>query len=309
MACLFEREKRRNSLTVKLLVIVGQTSSGKSALGVYLAKKFNGEVISADSRQIYRGLNLASGTITKKEMEGIPHHLLNILSPKSTYTVAQYQKRAIKTIKEIHKRNHLPFLVGGSPFYVYSVVDNLNFPKIKANTVLRKQLEKLSIETLLKHLQKLDPERAKNIETKNKRRVIRALEIIHATGLPVPKQQTPSPLFQTLLIGIKRDTKELQKSIEERFNARLKQGMIDEIEKLHAAGVSYKRLRELGLEAKYIALYLQGTLSKEKMQKQILSATFKFSKRQLTWFGKDNRIHWITQRKEAEALVRKFLRE
>ncbi|HEA84404.1 MAG TPA: tRNA (adenosine(37)-N6)-dimethylallyltransferase MiaA [Candidatus Wildermuthbacteria bacterium] len=290
---------------MKLLVIVGQTASGKSDLGVYLAKKFNGEVISADSRQVYKGLDLASGKITKKEMEGIPHHLINIISPKSTYTVAQYQKTAIETIKKIQ----IPFLVGGSPFYVYSVVDNLNFPEIKANPTLRKQLEKLNTETLLKRLKKLDPERVKSIETKNKRRLIRALEIIYATGRPVPKQPASTPLFQTLLIGIKTDTKDLQKRITKRLDIRLEKGMVAEIEKLHALGVSYKRLEELGLEAKYIALYLQGKLLKEEMEEQLLTAIVKFSKRQLTWFGKDKRIHWITQRKEAENLVRKFLRQ
>ncbi|MCP6726593.1 MAG: tRNA (adenosine(37)-N6)-dimethylallyltransferase MiaA [Patescibacteria group bacterium] len=290
---------------MKLLAIVGQTASGKSDLGVYLAKKFNGEVISADSRQVYKGLNLASGKITKKEMEGIPHHLIDIISSKSTYTVAQYQKTAIETIKKIQ----IPFLVGGSPFYVYSVVDNLNFPEIKANPTLRKQLEKLNTETLLKRLKKLDPERVKSIETKNKRRLIRALEIIYATGRPVPKQPASTPLFQTLLIGIKTDTKDLQKRITKRLDIRLEKGMVAEIEKLHALGVSYKRLEELGLEAKYIALYLQGKLSKEEMEEQLLTAIVKFSKRQLTWFSKDKRIHWITQRKEAENLVRKFLRQ
>ncbi len=295
----------------KLLAIVGQTSSGKSNLGVYLAKKFNGEVISVDSRQVYRGLNLASGKITKKEMYSVPHHLLDVISPKSTYTVAKYQKEAIKIIKDIQKRGRIPFLVGGSPFYVYSVVDNINFPKIKADPILRKQLSRLSAKALFKRLEKLDLQRASSIETKNPRRLIRALEIIYASGDAVPKQSiSPSPPpFKTLLIGTKRNQKELKKNIEKRLDARLKQGMIDEIQKLHASGVSYKRLEELGLEAKYIALYLQGKLSKEEMREQLLASSLKFSKRQLTWFGKDKRIHWITKRNEAEVLVREFLCE
>ncbi|HEA84559.1 MAG TPA: tRNA (adenosine(37)-N6)-dimethylallyltransferase MiaA [Candidatus Wildermuthbacteria bacterium] len=293
--------------TPKLLAIVGQTSSGKSDLGIYLAKKFNGEVVSADSRQVYRGLNLASGKITKKEMKDIPHHLLNVISPKNTYNVAKYQKQAIKTIKDIQKKERIPFLVGGSPFYVYSVIDNLKFPEIKADSVLRKQLSKLSAETLFKRLEKLDLQRASSIETKNSRRLIRALEIIYASGRAVPKQSaSPSP-FETMLIGTKISPKELKKSIEKRLDARLKQGMIDEIQKLHASGVSYRRLEELGLEARYIALYLEGKLSKEEMREQLLLAILKFSKRQLAWFGKDKRIHWITQRKEAERLTRKFL--
>ena len=264
-----------------------------------------GEVISADSRQVYRGLNLGSGKITKKEMENIPHHALDIISPTNTYTVAQYQKQAINIIQNVIKRERVPFLLGGSPFYVYSVVDNLTFPNIKADLAFRKQLEKLAPETLLKRLKTLDPERAETIETKNPRRLVRSLEIIHATGKHVPKQKKSPPLFDTLLIGIKTNQKELNKSIKKRLDARLKQGMVAEIKKLHTSGVSYKRLKELGLESKYIALYLEGTLSKEEMKKQLLSAIIKFSKRQLTWFGKDKRIHWITAKKEAKKYLRK----
>jgi len=291
----------------KLVVIVGQTSSGKSDLAVTLAKKFNGEIISADSRQVYKELNLASGKITKKEMDGVRHHLLDLVSLKTTYTVAQYQKQALKEIKNIYKRKKIPFLVGGSAFYIYSVIDNLNFPKATINLKLRKQLNKLSAEILFSRLQKLDPERATSIESKNPRRLIRALEIIDATNSPIEKQQTsPSP-FSNLLIGIKKTPKELHLSIEKRLEKRLNQGMVSEIEKLHKKGISYKRLEELGLEARYVALFLQNKISKEKMKKQIFSTTVQFSKRQLTWFKKDKRITWISKPKEAKDLVRKFL--
>ncbi|MBI2123999.1 MAG: tRNA (adenosine(37)-N6)-dimethylallyltransferase MiaA [Candidatus Wildermuthbacteria bacterium] len=287
----------------KLIVILGPTASGKSELAVQLAKKFNGEIISADSRQVYKGLDIGSGKITKKEMGGIPHHLLSIVSPKKRFTVAQYRCCAIDAIATIAQQGKLPILVGGSPLYIYSVVDGWVIPEVKPNAKLRKQLERLSVQQLLKKLQKLDSERARTIEQKNPRRLIRALEIIMTTGKPVPQfQKHPLP-HPVLFLGIKKSKEELKKLIAQRLAKRFKQGMIKEIENLHNQGLSWKRLEELGLEYRFIAQYLQKKFSLMEMKKKLQKAVEDFSRRQMTWFKKDQRIHWIKTLKEAESLI------
>ena len=291
----------------KLIVILGPTASGKSELGVQLAKKFSGEIISADSRQVYKGMNIGSGKITKKEMQGIPHHLLDVCSPKRRYTVADYKKKASKTIQDIHKRDNLPFLVGGSPLYIYSVVDDWVIPEVPPNEKLRKKLEQYSTEELFKRLHKLDPKRAKTIESKNKRRLIRALEIILSTKKPVPPLKTNTLSYSVLFLGTKKTQEELQKRISRRLNKRFKQGMIAEIKRLHSSGVPWKRLEEFGLEYRFIAQYLQKKLSLREMKIKLEKAIVDFSKRQMTWFKKDQRIRWTNDPKMIGKAVHNFL--
>ena len=160
----------------KLIVILGPTSSGKTDLSIMLAKKYNGEIVSADSRQVYKGMNIGAGKVTKKEMGKIPHHLLDVANPKTRFSVAQYQKLALKTIKNIQNKNKVPILVGGTGFYIQSIVDGIVIPEVKPDWKLRKKLEKLTNEQLFKRLKKLDPKRAKLIDKKNPRRLVRALE-------------------------------------------------------------------------------------------------------------------------------------
>jgi len=291
----------------KLIAIVGPTASGKSDLAVQLAQKYNGEIISADSRQVYKGMDIGSGKITQTEMMGIPHHLLDMASPKRKFTVSQYQKLAFKTIKQIHSRGKLSILVGGTPFYVYSVVDNYIFPEVKPDAKLRTQLEKLSIEQLLQKLQKLDPGRAESIEQKNKRRLIRALEIVITTHQPVPKLQKNNPLFDVLILGIKKSPEDLKKRIHKRLLKRLNEGMIQEIKRLHASTISWKRLEEFGLEYRYIAQYLQQKISYQEMQQTLEKATNDFSRRQMVWFKKDPRIQWVKNISAAKKLTKQFL--
>ena len=291
----------------KLVVIVGPNASGKSDLAVKLAKTFNGEVVSADSRQVYKGMDIGTGKITKEEMQGVPHYLLDIASPKRRFSVAQYQKKAIEAIKKIQRKGKLPILCGGTGFYVQAVVDGLVFPKVKPDWRFRKKLEQKSAKELYEYLKKLDPERAKTIEKDNKRRLIRAIEIVLKTGKPVPKLQKQK-LFDVLMIGIKRDKKELKERIRKRLLKRLKQGMIEEVKKLKESGLSWKRLEEFGLEYRYIAYYLQGRLSYKEMVEQLQKAIEDFAKRQMTWFKRDKRIHWIKNFKEAKKLTREFLK-
>lgn len=322
----FYMEKEHN----KLIVILGPTASGKSNLAVRLAKKFNGEIISADSRQVYKGLDIGSGKITKKEMKGIPHYLLDVASPKKKFTVAQFQKLAVKKIKQIQRKNKIPFLVGGTGFYIQSVVDSILIPEIKPNWQLRKKLEKKSPEELFLMLIKLDPRRAETIDSKNPRRLIRAIEIVTATGNPVPKtyQQTQVCWYNVLQIGIIKSPEELKKAIHKRLLKRLKQGMVAEVKNLHnpptGGGLSWKRLEEFGLEYRFVARllrydeqtkhcgqaqYLQNKITYREMIHKIQKESEHFAKRQMTWFNKDKRIRWIENQKEAENLIKNFVKE
>jgi len=326
----------------KLIVILGPTATGKSALAVKLAKKFTrlnnfrqsrklkskkilfnwvngGEIISADSRQVYIGLDIGSGKITKKEMAGIPHHLLDVANPKRKFTVAQFQKLASKKIQEIQKRNFIPFLVGGTGFYIQSIVDGIIIPEVKPNWKLRKQLEKKSVKELFLMLKKLDPQRASSIDPHNPRRLIRAIEIIKTTGKPVQTLRLRSGSSKNndfLMIGIKKSPTELKKAIAKRLQKRLK-GMISEVKNLHKQGLPFKRLEELGLEYRFTAQYLQEKIDYKEMVTKLQKEIEHFAKRQMTWFsahggsasgGKHNKkIHWIKGQKEAEKLIRKFV--
>lgn len=291
----------------KLIVILGLTASGKTELSIRLAKKFNGEVVSADSRQVYKGMDLGTGKITKKEMESIPHYLLDVASPKKRFSVVQYQKLALGTIEKILKKGKVPFLVGGSPFYLYSIIENWLFPKLKPDRKLREKLEKKTAKELFEMLKKLDKERAKTIEKENKRRLVRAIEIAKKLGRVPPLEKNLQ--FNCLLIGIKKSKKELSHLIKTRLKKRFEQGMIEEVKKLLQEGVGWKRLEEFGLEYRWIARYLQNKISREEMIKNLQKDIEKFSKRQMTWFKRDKRIKWLKSYRGTEKLVKNFLRE
>jgi len=304
-------------MTNKLIVILGPTSSGKTGLSIKLAKKFNGEVVSADSRQVYKGMDIGTGKVTKKEMQGIPHYLLNVANPKKRFDVVQYQKLALKAIEKIQRKNKVPFLVGGTGFYIQSIVDGTVIPQVKPNWKLREKLMLQPLPELVKRLAKLDPVRAGNIDQNNPRRVVRALEIALTLKGPVPPLARQSPLgeggCQILQIGISKPKKELDKLIKKRLLARLNQGMVKEIKKLHnpptGGGVSWKRLEEFGLEYRFVAQYLQNKLAYQEIVELLQKATEHYAKRQMTWFKKDNRICWIKTYKESEKLTKAFLQK
>lgn len=291
----------------KLIVILGPTASGKTAFSIKLAKKFKGEVVSADSRQVYKEMDIGTGKITKKEMRSIFHHLLSVASPKRKFTVAQYQKLAQKAINKIYRKRKVPFLVGGTGFYIQSVVDGIMIPKVKPDWKLRKQLEKKPASELYKMLSKLDPARAGSIDKNNPRRIIRALEIVLKSKGPVGPLSSKKADFKALLLGIKKGKNELKKLIEKRLLKRLSVGMIEEVEKLKKSGLSWKRLEEFGLEYRYIAQYLQKKINYQEMVEKIQKESEKFAKRQMTWFKRDKRIKWIKDYKEAKKLLKNFL--
>ncbi len=289
----------------KVIVIVGPTASGKTDLSIKLAKKFNGEIISADSRQVYKGMDLGTGKVSKKEMQGIKHYLIDVVSPKKTFTVTQYVKLAKKAIKEIISKNKIPIIVGGSGFYIDALIFGYQFPHVPPNKSLRKKLEKKSTEELFKILKKLDIQRAKNIDPNNKVRLIRAIEIAKKLG-KIPKLQKKS-YYNPLFIGIKINKEKLKKKIKIRLLKRIRQGMIKEVENLKKQGLSWKRLENFGLEYRYIAYYLQNKISYKKMIKDLEKAIGNYAKRQMTWFKKNKDICWIKNFKEAQKLVKKFI--
>lgn len=303
MESISKRKKGRDTL----IVILGPTATGKSALAVKLAKEYNGEIVSADSRQVYKGMDIGSGKITKKEMMGIPHHLLDVVSPRIRFSVLRYQKLAQKEIKSILKRNKTPFLVGGSALYLYSIIDNLQFPQVKTDTKLRNKLEKQTARDLFSQLKTLDPRRAKTIEKDNKRRLIRAIEIVLTTKKPVPKLKKQSPLFNTIIIGISKSEKEMDKLIKKGQTSRLNKGMIKEVKRLKESGISFKRLEEFGLEYRLIAQYLQKKISKEEMIEKLQREIERFVKYQMRWFKKDDRITWVKDVKQAKHLLKQLL--
>lgn len=320
----------------KLIIIVGPNASGKSALAVRLAKKFNGEIISADSRQVYQGLDIGTGKVPhdfpnypqmtsndsrmriRKKFgrrigdgferymhKGIPHHCIDFASPKKTFTVAEYKKCAEEAIRDIASRKKLPILVGGTGFWIDAVAYDIDFPAVPPNPKLRKRLEKKSPAELLKILRKLDPERARTVEQKNPRRLIRAIEIAKALG-KVPKIKKRSK-YQTCWIGVSVSRDKLRNRIHRRLLRRMKAGMIEEAKKLRRQGLAWKRFYELGLEYKFLADYLRGKIAKREMITKLERAINEYARRQMTWFKKNRDIRWVRTANEAEKLTRENL--
>ena len=296
------------STSNKVIVILGPTSSGKSDLAIKIARKFKGEIISADSRQIYRGMDLGTGKVTKAEQKLTKHWMLDIVSPKTDYSVAKYKKVAEKVIEDILKRNKLPIICGGTGFWIKTIVDDVNFPEVKPDFKLREKLNKLSSKKLFTLLQKLDSERSKNIDAKNKVRLIRAIEICKKIGrVPVTKNILNSK-YNFLQIGIDIPKEKLHQNIEKRLEARFKKGMIREVENLHSKfGVSWKRLEIFGLEYRYISQFLQNKLTLQEMKEKLLHESKDYAKRQMTWFKKDQRILRFKNYSKIEKAIKKFL--
>ncbi len=290
-----------------VIVVVGPTASRKSELSVKLAKKLNGEVISADSRQVYKGLDIGSGKITKKEMRGVKHHLLDVVSPRSVFTVARYQKLATKALRGIMRRGKVPIICGGTGLYVRALVDQMSIPHVKPNFSLRKKLQSFSTQELFTLLKRKDSRRASVIDSHNPRRLIRALEIIDSFQ-KVPDYSTKPLPYPALFLGMKISRRENRRRIHKRLISRLHQGMIEEVQKLHKKGVSWKRLESLGLEYRYVSLYLQKKCSYEEMVRELVKEIVRYAKRQMTWFMRDKRIKWVevgNQRKVLD-LVKRF---
>ena len=289
----------------KIIVILGQTATGKSDFAVEVAKKINGEIISADSRQVYKGMDLGTGKVTKKEMGGIPHFMLDVISPKNkTFSASQFQKMANKKIKEILDKKNIPIVCGGTGYYIDSLINSLPFPEVLPNKKLRRELETKDATELFGILKKIDKNRAKNIDAENKVRLIRAIEIAQELG-QVPKLKKIKKEYETIKIGLTFPDNELKRRIYERLIKRIKKGMIKEVEKLHESGVSWKKLESFGLEYRYVSFYLQKKMTKEEMIEKLFSAIWHFAKRQKTWWKKDKEIIWINPSKKKDITMTK----
>jgi len=290
----------------KLIVILGPTASGKTELAIKLAKEFHGEIISADSRQIYKEMDIGTAKPTEKERKEVPHHLINLISPNKEFNVALYKELTIKKIKEVIKKGKIPFLVGGTGLYISAICDNLDFPGVPPNKELREELEKKDKEELFKIYKKLDPEGAKYIDKDNKRRLIRAIEVSKITKKPFWKQRKKrKPLFDILEIGIKRDKEELEKRIKERVKKMIKIGLEKEAKNLFQKYGNIPSLETIGYQE--WKGFFEGKINREKVIEEIILHTKQYAKRQMTWFKKDIRIYWIKDTKEAKKLIKNFL--
>ena len=276
----------------KLIVILGPTASGKSDLAIKLAKKFNGEIVSADSRQIYKEMDIGTAKNVRPLRPNIIH-LIDVVRPDQEFTLAQYKRLAIKAIKDIQRRGKLPFLVGGTGLYIQAIVDNLQIPIVKPDKKLRNKLEKLTNQELLQQLKKIDPLTARAIDLNNKRRLIRALEVCLKTKKPFSQQRKKGqPLFDVCQIGLKLNKKTLERRINQRVEQMFKMGLIKETKKL-AKKYSLDRPAMSGIGYQEINQYLQGKINLRQAKALIKQHTRQYARRQMTWFKKDQRINWL----------------
>ena len=287
----------------KLLVILGPTASGKSELAIKIAKLFNGKIVSADSRQIYKEMNIG----TAKPIKDNLHHLLDLTNPDKRFSVTQYKELAYKIIKDIQNRGKLPILCGGTGLYISSVIENWQFPKISPQEKLRKELEKESTEQLFGIYQKIDPDGAKFIDKKNKRRLIRAIEVSKADNKSFWQQRKKDkPPFDFLLIGIKLSKEELKKRIAKRTKKMIKMGLETEVRILAKKYGWIPLLQTIGYQE--WKQYFDNKINEKEVQDLIELHTIQYSKRQMTWFKKMKNVNWINNQEEAIRLTKLFLK-
>ena len=286
----------------KLIVIEGTNASGKSGLGVRLAEMYRGEIVSADSRQVYARMDLGSGKITPEEMRGIPHHLLDVRRPGEFFSMADFQALAYEAIDGILARGNQPFLVGGTGLYVDSVTEGYVLSDKKPDPELRARLETFSTPELYDMLREKEPET--DIDPRNRHRVMRRLEKLAAGDEgPSPRQ----PRYETLKFGVTWPREILKQRIDERLERRMKEGMVEEVRALLAEGVSEEFLVKLGLEYKYLTWYLTGKMDYDQMTEELGNAIKRFAKRQMTWFRKDPAIIWLDMAGDPAAQARPYI--
>jgi tRNA dimethylallyltransferase len=309
----------------KLLVIEGPTGTGKTVLAVKLAKKFDGEIVSADSRQIYIGMDIGTGKVPensefKKEkgswvVDGIPIHLYDVVTPDKTFSVAEYQQLAYKAINEIHKRDKLPILVGGTGLYIQAVTEGLKIPKVALDKKLRDRLEAQPLNTLFAELEKADPKTAGKIDKQNPRRVIRALEIFYQTGTALSSlQEKFKSNFDALQIGLTAEREPLYQKVDNRVDSWFEQGFIEEVKKLLNQGFSENLPAMSSLGYRQVAMFIQGKISGGEAKQRIKWETHSYIRRQYTWFRRNRNIFWfdINEKeieKEIEKIISKWLTE
>jgi len=302
-----------------LVAIVGPTASGKSRLALHLAQIFNGEIVSADSRQVYRHMDIGTAKPNPEELSLVPHHLIDIVNPDEIFNLAQYQVLAYEAIEDIQRRHKLPFLVGGSGLYVWAVLEGWKIPRVPPDSEFRHRLEEKAASTgteeLYRDLIRLDPEAARKIDPRNARRLIRALEVYGRAGasLSRPARKKKVPPYSTMIIGLTADRTELYRGIDQRVDGMIECGLVAEVEKLLNMGYDFNLPAMSGIGYRQAGLFLRGELPLETAIQQIKFETHRFVRHQYSWFRlSDERIHWFDVSKqinlEIEAILSEYMR-
>ena len=282
-----------------LVAIVGPTGIGKTRLALHLAQAFNGEIMGADSRQVYRYMDIGTAKPSLEELSLVPHHLINVVNPDEAFSLAQYQTLAYKAIRDIQQRHKLPLLVGGSGLYVWAVLEGWRIPQVPPDPEFRRSLEKKASSTgtdeLYRELMKVDPVAAQKIDRRNVRRMIRALEVHRKTKTSFSRlQDKETPSFNTFIIGLTADRTELYRRIDIRVDEMIEHGLVTEVEKLVNMGYDFNLPAVSGIGYKQIGLFLKGELTLPAAVQQIKFETHRVVRHQYAWFQlKDDRIHWF----------------
>ncbi|WP_282935492.1 tRNA (adenosine(37)-N6)-dimethylallyltransferase MiaA [Paenibacillus sp. RC67] len=284
----------------RLLVLVGPTAVGKTKLSLKLASEYGAEIISGDSMQVYRGMDIGTAKVTPEEQNGIPHHLIDIHDPDHPFSVAEFQERSRGLINDIHNRGKLPFIVGGTGLYVESVCYDYQFSEVGSDDEFREEqrvyAEQQGNEALWERLREVDQESAQRLHPNDQRRIIRALEVFHLTGerlseqLKVQKKQSP---YELCIVGLTMDRALLYKRIEERIDLMMEQGLLEEVQRLRDKGYGMQHISMQGLGYKEILGYLEGAMTLEEAVIQLKQDTRRFAKRQLSWFRHMKDIEWV----------------
>ncbi|MBB5171987.1 tRNA (adenosine(37)-N6)-dimethylallyltransferase MiaA [Texcoconibacillus texcoconensis] len=295
----------------KLIAIVGPTAVGKTKIGIELANRFNGEVISGDSMQVYRGMDIGTAKVTEEEMEGVPHHLIDCKEPTASFSVAEFQQAAEEKIKQINQRGKTPFLVGGTGLYVNSIIYGYQFSDVPEDAKYRAELEDFAAkhgnEALYERLQEVDPKSAEQIHPNNVRRVIRALEVASLTGTSIHGRENThsSPRYDVTIIGLDMERSLLYERINQRVDLMVEQGLVEEAKRLYDSGVrDCQSVQAIGY--KEIYEYLQGDVSLEEAVETLKRNTRRFAKRQLTWFKNKMDVEWFDMNEGVHKNVEKI---
>ncbi|KYD00102.1 tRNA (adenosine(37)-N6)-dimethylallyltransferase MiaA [Heyndrickxia sporothermodurans] len=290
----------------KLIVLIGPTAVGKTELSIYLAKQFNGEIISGDSMQIYKGMDIGTAKIKEEEMKGISHHLIDIKEPDEPFSVAEFQEKVRKEIYNISQKNKMPMIVGGTGLYIQSVIYDYQFSDAPGDATIRAQYEKQAKEegneSVYQLLEKMDPESAKKIHPNNIRRVIRALEVIHCTGKTATeyqKQQETDLLYDVAIIGLTMERDKLYERINQRVDIMVNEGLIDEVKGLYDRGIrNVQSIQAIGYKELYD--YFDGKITLDEAINQLKQNSRRYAKRQLTWFRNKMDVTWFDMTNEME---------
>ncbi len=300
----------------KVIVICGPTASGKTGLSVELAKKINGEIVSCDSMQIYKDMTIGTAKVTPDEMQGIPHHLIDFVSPDVRYSVADFKDDALKAISEILEKGKVPIVVGGTGLYVDALVYNIQYPEIEIDLEYRKQLEEIALnqglDVLYQKAKAIDLQAVNKISSNDQKRIMRILEIYHQTGKTKTELEKESrlnePPYNYLVYAINMDREKLYDRINQRVDIMIEQGLIQEVEDLLKKYEKFPTAMQ-GLGYKEVACYLQGKMTKEEMIEKLKMETRRYAKRQLTWFRKDQEIKWIDGLASKEQNIQRILED